>query len=87
MLLNVEGLATMVAAWVVFRESVDRRLLIGAASILAGVVVLSWQGETRSLGYGALAIVLACPWGIDNNLTRKLSPVDPTSAFDQAGAH
>ena len=41
LLLNLEGLATMAIAWVVFRENVDRRLLLGAASMLAGAVVLS----------------------------------------------
>ena len=30
------------------------------------------------MGVGALAIAGAClPWGIDNNLTRKLSSADP----------
>ncbi len=78
LLLNVEGLATMAIAWIVFRESVDRRLLIGAGAILAGAMVLSWQGETARLGFGALAILGAClAWGIDNNLTRKLSAADP----------
>lgn len=79
LLLNVEGLATMVIAWVVFRESVDRRLLLGALAILAGAVVLSWQGRVGGVGPGALAILGAClAWGIDNNLTRKLSSADPT---------
>jgi len=44
LLLNVEGLATMGIAWVVFRENVDRRLLAGAAAILAGALLLSWRG-------------------------------------------
>src|SRR6185312_11485670 len=36
LLLNLEGLATMAIAWIVFRENVDRRLMAGAVSILAG---------------------------------------------------
>lgn len=77
LLLNVEGLATMGIALVVFRENVDRRLLLGAFAILAGAATLSWQGEA-SLDLGALLIVGACLcWGIDNNLTRKLSSADP----------
>jgi drug/metabolite transporter (DMT)-like permease len=78
LLLNLEGLATMAIAWLVFRENVDRRLLVGAAAILAGAVVLSWNGEALSLDLGGLLIAAACLcWGIDNNLTRKLSAADP----------
>lgn len=78
LLLNLEGLATMAIAWLVFRENVDRRLLIGAGAILAGAVLLSWTGEGAHLDIGGLLIVGAClAWGIDNNLTRKLSSADP----------
>lgn len=78
LLLNLEGLSTMAIAWLVFRENVDRRLLAGAAAILAGALLLSWQGGPAGFGFGALAIAGAClAWGIDNNLTRKLSAADP----------
>jgi drug/metabolite transporter (DMT)-like permease len=78
LLLNLEGLATMSIAWLVFRENVDRRLLVGAAAILAGAAALSWQGDGVHLDAGGLFIALAClAWGIDNNLTRKLSSADP----------
>jgi len=78
LLLNLEGLATMGIAWVVFRENVDRRLLLGAFSILAGAFVLSWRGQGVSFDLGAVLIAGAClSWGIDNNLTRKLSSADP----------
>lgn len=78
LLLNLEGLATMGIAWLVFRENVDRRLLLGAGAILAGAVVLSWQADAARLDIGGLLIAGACvAWGIDNNLTRKLSSADP----------
>lgn len=78
LLLNLEGLATMGIAWLVFRENVDRRLLLGAAAILAGATLLSWSGGTLRLDVGGLLIAAAClSWGIDNNLTRKLSSADP----------
>jgi drug/metabolite transporter (DMT)-like permease len=77
LLLNLEGLATMGIAWVVFRENVDRRLLLGAFAILAGAALLSWQGRASlDLGAGLIAGACLC-WGIDNNLTRKLSSADP----------
>jgi drug/metabolite transporter (DMT)-like permease len=78
LLLNLEGLATMGIAWLVFRENVDRRLLLGALAIVAGAVVLSWNGQTLHLDAGSGLIAAACvAWGIDNNLTRKLSSADP----------
>jgi drug/metabolite transporter (DMT)-like permease len=77
LLLNLEGLATMGIAWIAFREYVDRRLLLGACAILAGAALLSWHGAT-GFRWGALFIVGACVcWGIDNNLTRRLSSADP----------
>jgi drug/metabolite transporter (DMT)-like permease len=64
-------------AWIVFRENVDRRLLLGAFAILAGAMLLSWSGGV-GLSWGALLIAGAClAWGVDNNLTRKLSSADP----------
>jgi drug/metabolite transporter (DMT)-like permease len=77
LLLNLEGLATMGIAWIVFRENVDRRLLLGAFAILAGAGVLAWQQQV-SFRWGVVLIAGACLcWGTDNNLTRKLSSSDP----------
>ena len=65
-------------AWLVFKENVDRQLLLGAFAILLGAGVLSWEGRGVSVDTGAVLIALACLcWGIDNNLTRKLSTSDP----------
>jgi drug/metabolite transporter (DMT)-like permease len=78
LLLNVEGLATMGIAWIVFREHTDRWMVLGAFLILSGAVLLSWQGPADGVGWGAFAIVGAClAWGTDNNLTRRLSAADP----------
>lgn len=78
LLLNLEGVATMAIAWIVFRENVDGRLILGAAAILAGAALLSWSGDALRLSWGSLLIAAAClAWGIDNNLSRKLSASDP----------
>lgn len=78
LLLNLESLLTLAIAWIVHRENVDRRLLLGAAAILAGAILLSWQGGGLGLQPGALLIALAClAWAVDNNLTRKISGADP----------
>jgi drug/metabolite transporter (DMT)-like permease len=77
LLLNLEAVATLMLAWIAFHEHVDRRLLLGAAAIVGGAVLLSWGGPVRG-GWGTLAVGGACvAWALDNNLTRKLSLTDP----------
>jgi drug/metabolite transporter (DMT)-like permease len=86
LLLNLESLATMAIAWVVFHENVDRRILLGALAILAGAAFLSWSGGPVPIGWGAVLIAGACAaWGIDNNLTRKLSNADPLQIASAKG--
>ena len=78
LLLNLESVFTLGLAWVVFREHVDSRLFIGALAIVAGALLLSWQGDFGKASWGIFLIALAClSWGIDNNLTRKISASDP----------
>jgi drug/metabolite transporter (DMT)-like permease len=78
LLLNLESVGTLVIAWIVFRENVDKRLFVGALAILCGAATLTWGGSGFSFDLGALLVAIAClAWAIDNNLTRKLSAVDP----------
>lgn len=78
LLLNLEAVATLLIAWIVFREHVDRRLFLGAVAIVGGAVLLSFEGGIGKGGWGVPLIALACvSWGIDNNLTRKIAAVDP----------
>jgi drug/metabolite transporter (DMT)-like permease len=72
-------MATALLAWFVFGENFDRRIFVGMLFIVAGAAVLAWQGGAdRDLTLGALAVIGACvAWGIDNNLTRKVSLSDP----------
>lgn len=80
LLLNLEGVFTALLAWIVFRESADRRLVLGMAAIVAGAAVLSWQGGEGATvsGWGPAAVAAAClMWAVDNNLTRKVSLADP----------
>ena len=80
LLLNAEGMFTALLAWLVFRENFDRRIALGMGAIVAGALVLSWPGEARFAGlWPALAVLGACfAWGVDNNLTRKISLTDAT---------
>ena len=80
LLLNSEGVFTALLAWFAFKENFDRRIALGMVCIMAGAVILSWPGEVRFAGlWPALAILGAClAWGIDNNLTRRVSLTDAT---------
>lgn len=79
LLLNLEAVLTATIAWLVFKESADKRLVWGMVAIVAGGVVLSWPGQTsNSLDWaGPVLVGVACLcWAIDNNLTRKVSASD-----------
>ncbi|WLI88838.1 DMT family transporter [Massilia sp. R2A-15] len=78
LLLNMEGVLTSMLAWFVFRENFDRRIFIGMLLIVAAGALLSWeQAPAFGVPWGALAIIGACLcWGVDNNLTRKVSASD-----------
>ena len=81
LLLNSEGVFTALIAWFVFRENFDRRIALGMCFIVLGAAVLSWPADGRREALlPSLAIVAACfAWGLDNNLTRKVALVDPTT--------
>jgi drug/metabolite transporter (DMT)-like permease len=86
LLLNLESVTTLLIAWIVFHEHVDYRLFAGAAVIVVAAVLLTWQPGTFTWQPGMLAIAGACvAWGIDNNLTRKLSSVDPLQTVQIKG--
>lgn len=79
LLLNLEGVFTAALAWVVFHENVDRKIALGMLAIVAGGVLLAWQGPVglvRSVGPLAIAGACGC-WAVDNNLTQKVSAGDP----------
>jgi len=80
LLLNAESVFTALLAWFAFKENFDRRIALGMLAIVAGAVVLSVPGEARIAGlWPSLAVLGACfAWGIDNNLTRKVSLTDAT---------
>jgi multidrug transporter EmrE-like cation transporter len=87
LLLTLEGAATALIAWIVFRENVNMRVGVGMLCLVAGVAFLSWSGTpTIERLAGPLAIVGACAaWGLDNNLTRKVSLSDPLQIVQYKG--
>lgn len=79
LLLNLEGPFTVLLAVTFFGEHLGRREGASAVAILAGAALLAWQpGELRLDLPGVLLIGAACLlWGIDNNLTQRLTLRDP----------
>lgn len=80
LLLNAESVFTALLAWFAFKENFDRRIALGMLAIVAGAVVLSVPSGARISGlWPSLAILGACfAWGVDNNLTRRVSLTDAT---------
>jgi drug/metabolite transporter (DMT)-like permease len=87
LLLTLEGVATALLAWFAFRENFDRRIAIGMAFLVGGALVLSWSGTPSVANLmGPALIVGACiAWGLDNNLTRKVSLADPLQIVEIKG--
>ena len=79
LLLNLEVVFTALIAWIVFHESVDRRVALGFVLIVAGGVIVSWSDHGKfGITAGAFAVMAACGcWALDNNLTQKISAKDP----------
>lgn len=79
-LLNFELVFTSLIAVVVFKEHGGGRFWIAAGLITAGAMALSWEGGGFSFGLGA-ALVLASGfmWGVDNNLTARVSIKNPVT--------
>jgi drug/metabolite transporter (DMT)-like permease len=87
LLLTLEGAATALMAWLIFRENFNRRVGFGMVLLVAGAVTLGWSGTPAIVNIiGPAAIVGACvAWGLDNNLTRKVSLADPLQIVELKG--
>jgi drug/metabolite transporter (DMT)-like permease len=79
LLLNLEGVFTAGLAWLVVREHVHRRIVLGMLAIVAGGLLLTWEGQLAWGGLGGpLLVTGACfAWAVDNNLTQRISASDP----------
>jgi len=86
LLLSSEGVLTTLIAALLFREAVGMRVGTAALVLFLSGVLLTWNGDLRAPGLAgtwsphALAIIAACAlWGLDNNLTRRISQADPVA--------
>ena len=81
LLLNLEAVLTSLIAWFIFKEHFEKKIVYGMILIILGCLTLSLN-STVSAGtdtpLGFFLICLAClSWGIDNNVTRNISHLDP----------
>ncbi len=87
LLLNLEGVATAIIAVFVFNEYAGRRLWFALVLMtFAGVLLALGPGPGAVDIVGLLLIVLAMVcWGIDNNLTQRISNKDPAQIAQLKG--
>jgi len=79
LLLNLEGVATALIAFLIFKENAGKRVWIALLFMTIAGILLSYDPqESTFIIIGPLLIVFAmiC-WGIDNNLTRHISEKNP----------
>lgn len=80
LMLTLEAFFTALLAWGLYGETVDRRLLLAMASLMAGGMVLTLdqglQGNVQLLGLAAV-MVATVAWGVDNTLSRGVADRDP----------
>jgi drug/metabolite transporter (DMT)-like permease len=81
LLLNLEGPFTGLIAVGLMREHLGRREMFAAATIMLGGLLVSFQpGHVGGNWIGGLEIAAAClSWGIDSNLTQRVSLRDPVA--------
>ncbi len=78
LLLNLEGVATALVASILFREFTGKRFWIALVCMTVAGILLSWSGGGNVSPVGPLCILLAIFfWGLDNNLTRKITSIEP----------
>ncbi len=87
LLINLEGLATALIAIFFFKEHTGKQLWLALACMTLGGIFLSWDpGQNRFSLQGPLLIAFAmiC-WGLDNNLTCKISDKNPIQIAQAKG--
>jgi drug/metabolite transporter (DMT)-like permease len=75
LLLNMEVVATVLIALIIFKENSGPRLWIALFVITLGGILLTWNPTFSHYHFiGSFLIIIAMiSWGIDNNLTRQIS--------------
>jgi drug/metabolite transporter (DMT)-like permease len=80
LMLTLEALFTVVLAWRLYGETLDKRVAAAMLLLLAGGIALVLEqgqaGQTQLLGLMAVLVATAA-WGVDNTLSRGVAERDP----------
>ena len=76
---NFEIVATSLIAFFIFKEIIPKRLKFAILLVTIASIILSFEDITAlKFSLGSLFVLMAATfWGLENNLTRKLSFNDP----------
>lgn len=78
--LNLETVATVALAWLVFREHTGARTWLAAGLVVAAGALLTFPLDAGTLtGAGLIALACVC-WGIDNNATALIDGYTPAQS-------
>jgi drug/metabolite transporter (DMT)-like permease len=89
LLLNLEAVFTVLLARLLWREALGARVALAVSAMVAGGVLLVFDGRAASItaGWGALAVAGATlAWAGDNVVGRPLADRDPTRVVLAKGA-
>ncbi len=76
---NFEIVVTAIVAFIIFKEKISKRLMIGILFVFTSCLILSIEDiSSFTFSKGSIFVILACiAWGFENNCTRKMSSKDP----------
>jgi drug/metabolite transporter (DMT)-like permease len=89
LMLTLEAVFTAVLAWLWYRETLDRRVILAMALLtLGGAALVLDRAETGSSQVLGLIVVLVATaaWGVDNTISRALAGRDPGQVVMIKGA-
>lgn len=80
LMLTLEAVCTAGLAWLLYGETVDKRVVVAMLLLLVGGVLLALEqgltGNVQLLGLGAVLLATVA-WGVDNTLSRGVADRDP----------
>lgn len=75
---NFELVGTTLAAFLIFKEKISKKLFLAILLITIASIILTFEGSGSFIfNMGSILVLLSCVcWGLENNCTRMLSSKD-----------